>query len=444
MKISMISLGCAKNKIDSELFLGLAAKYGMDINDNYNAIELVDSSDLSEADIIVINTCGFIESAKKESIDTILDMLDYQKEGKIIVVMGCLVERYLDDLKKEIPEVNYYLPIHNYHELFKFFQKILNTTKKYDFYKSDRVLSTPSKSAYIRIGEGCDNCCTYCAIPLIRGKYRSRPIEDILAECEYLHSMNINELTVIAQDTSKYGIDMKDMSLATLLSKIAELNYFKWIRVLYLYPDEITDELIATFKKYDSIVKYFDIPIQHCNNRLLKLMNRRGSKELIINLINKIRKEIPNAIVRTTLIVGFPGETDEEFNELVDFIDEIKFDHLGAFTYSAEDDTKAALMDNQIDESIKQKRLDIIMNHQYFINQKRLDSLIGKTFEAIFDHIDLDLNCYVFRNYSQALDDADGYIYVEMFDDAEIGEFYKIQITDHSDYDLYGKINIHA
>lgn len=439
MKISMISLGCAKNKIDSELFLGLAAKYGMDINDNYNAIELVDSSDLSEADIIVINTCGFIESAKKESIDTILDMLDYQKEGKIIVVMGCLVERYLDDLKKEIPEVNYYLPIHNYHELFKFFQKILNTTKKYDFYKSDRVLATPSKSAYIRIGEGCDNCCTYCAIPLIRGKYRSRPIEDILAECEYLHSMNINELTVIAQDTSKYGIDMKDMNLATLLSKIAELNYFKWIRVLYLYPDEITDELIATFKKYDSIVKYFDIPIQHCNNRLLKLMNRRGSKELIINLINKIRKEIPNAIVRTTLIVGFPGETDEEFNELVDFIDEIKFDHLGAFTYSAEDDTKAALMDNQIDESIKQKRLDIIMNHQYFINQKRLDSLIGKTFEAIFDHIDLDLNCYVFRNYSQALDDADGYIYVEMFDDAEIGEFYKIEITDHSDYDLYGK-----
>lgn len=444
MKISMISLGCAKNKIDSELFLGLAAKYGMDINDNYNAIELVDSSDLSEADIIVINTCGFIESAKKESIDTILDMLDYQKEGKIIVVMGCLVERYLDELKKEIPEVDYFLPIRSYPKLFKFFQELLSTNKKYDFYKSNRILSTPSKSAYLRIGEGCDNCCTYCAIPLIRGKYRSRPIEDILAECEYLHSMNINELTVIAQDTSKYGIDMKDMSLATLLSKIAELNYFKWIRVLYLYPDEITDELIATFKKYDSIVKYFDIPIQHCNNRLLKLMNRRGSKELIINLINKIRKEIPNAIVRTTLIVGFPGETDEEFNELVDFIDEIKFDHLGAFTYSAEDDTKAALMDNQIDESIKQKRLDIIMNHQYFINQKRLDSLIGKTFEAIFDHIDLDLNCYVFRNYSQALDDADGYIYVEMFDDAEIGEFYKIQITDHSDYDLYGKINIHA
>ena len=264
-------------------------------------------------------------------------------------------------------------------------------------------------------------------------------MEIILAECDYLHMLNINELTIIAQDTSKYGIDINS-SLATLLTKISEKNYFKWIRVLYLYPDEITDELIQVFKKYDSIVKYFDIPIQHCNNRILKAMNRRGSKELIIDLVNKIRKEIPNAIVRTTLIVGFPGETDEEFNELVDFIDEIKFDHLGAFTYSAEDDTKAALMDNQIDESIKQKRLDIIMNHQYFINQKRLDSLIGKTFEAIFDHIDLDLNCYVFRNYSQALDDADGYIYVEMFDDAEIGEFYKIEITDHSDYDLYGKL----
>ena len=438
MKISIISLGCAKNKIDSELFLGLASKYGFDINANYTYLELVDPEDLESADVIVINTCGFIEPAKKESIDTIIDMLDYQKEGKIIVAMGCLVERYLDELKKEIPEVDYFLPIRSYNELFKFFQKLANSNEKYDFYHSERIISTPSKSAYIRIGEGCDNCCTYCAIPLIRGSYKSRPIDDIMSEIMYLKMQNINELTIIAQDTSKYGIDINS-SLSELLDAIASKNYFKWIRVLYLYPDEITDELIQTFKKYDSIVKYFDIPIQHCNNRILKAMNRRGSKELIESLINKIRQEIPSATIRTTLIVGFPSETDKEFEELVDFVDEMKFDHLGAFTYSDEEGTKAHNMKGHLSEDIKNNRLDIIMKHQYLINQKRLDSLIGQTVLAMFDHIDLDLNCYCFRYAAQALDDVDGYIYVEMFDDAEIGEFYKIKITDHSDYDLYGK-----
>ena len=438
MKISIISLGCAKNKIDSELFLGLASKYGFDINANYTYLELVDPEDLESADVIVINTCGFIEPAKKESIDTIIDMLDYQKEDKIIVAMGCLVERYLDELKKEIPEVDYFLPIRSYNELFKFFQKLANSNEKYDFYHSERIISTPSKSAYIRIGEGCDNCCTYCAIPLIRGSYKSRPIDDIMSEIMYLKMQNINELTIIAQDTSKYGIDINS-SLSELLDAIASKNYFKWIRVLYLYPDEITDELIQTFKKYDSIVKYFDIPIQHCNNRILKAMNRRGSKELIESLINKIRQEIPSATIRTTLIVGFPSETDKEFEELVDFVDEMKFDHLGAFTYSDEEGTKAHNMEGHLSEDIKNNRLDIIMKHQYLINQKRLDSLIGQTVLAMFDHIDLDLNCYCFRYAAQALDDVDGYIYVEMFDDAEIGEFYQIKITDHSDYDLYGK-----
>ena len=440
MKISIISLGCAKNKIDSELFLAMAKQYGMEINSNYSLIELVDRTDLDNADVIVINTCGFIESAKKESLDTIFDMLDYQKQGKKIVVMGCLVERYLDELKKEIPEVDYFLPIRSYPELFKFFQELLSTNKKYDFYKSNRILSTPSKSAYLRIGEGCDNCCTYCAIPLIRGHYKSRSLDEIMEEVEYLKTLNINELTIIAQDTSKYGIDINS-SLAILLDKIASKNYFKWIRVLYLYPDEITDELLDVFKKHDSILNYFDIPIQHCNNRLLKAMNRRGSKELIIELIKKIRQSLTNAIIRTTLILGFPSESDDEFNELVDFIDEIKFDHLGAFTYSDEENTKSYLMEPKVDEAVKQKRLDIIMNHQYLINQKRLDSLIGKTFNAMFDHIDLDLNCFCFRYYAQALDDADGYIYVDFFDDAEIGEFYDILITDHSDYDLYGKLN---
>ena len=438
MKISIISLGCAKNKIDSELFLGLANNYGLDIYSNYEKDELQYSDDLNQADIIVINTCGFIESAKKESIDTIIDMLDYQKQGKIIVAMGCLVERYFEELKQEIPEVDYFLPIRNYHELFKFFKAITNSNKHYDFYQSSRILSTPNKTAYLRIGEGCDNCCSYCAIPLIRGKYRSRSFDDIMNEVEYLNKIGINELTVIAQDTSKYGIDLENMSLAKLLDAIASKNYFQWIRVLYLYPDEIDDELLNTFKKHDSLIKYFDIPIQHANNRLLQLMNRRGSKEDIIILINKIRKMFADAIIRTTLIVGFPSENDEEFNELVNFIDDLKFEHLGSFTYSDEENTKGYLMQPKVDEKVMNERLDIIMSHQKQINDRRLNKLKGQTFKAIFDHIDLDLNKYAFRYYAQALDDADGYIYVDCFDDAEIGEFYDITIVDVLDYDLIG------
>ena len=438
MKVSIISLGCAKNKMDSELFLGLASQYGLDINSNYSYLELVDEDDLKDADIIVINTCGFIESAKKESIDTILDMLDYQKDGKIIVVMGCLVERYLEDLKKEIPEVDYFISIRNYNQLFKFFQELTHTNKKYDFYKMNRVISTPSKTSYLRIGEGCDNRCSYCAIPLIRGSHKSRSVEDIMNEVEYLKMMNINEVTLIAQDTTRYGSDLENMSLAKLLKMIAEKGYFKWIRVLYLYPDEITDELIEVFKKYDSIVNYFDIPIQHANDRLLKLMNRRGTKKDITELIQKIRREIKNPIIRTTLIVGFPTETDEEFKELVEYVDEIKFEHLGVFTYSDEEDTKGYDMYPKVEQSIMDKRLDIIMKHQKNINDKRLNKLIGKTVTAILDHIDMELNCYAFRYYGQALDDADGYIYVDFFD-AEIGEFYDIEITGFNDYDLIGK-----
>jgi len=438
MKISIISLGCAKNKIDSELFLGLASKYGMDINSNYSFLELVDNEDLENADVIVINTCGFIDPAKKESIDTILDMLDYQKQGKIIVAMGCLVERYLEELKKEIPEVDYFLPIRSYNELFKFFQKLTKSNKKYDFYSSQRIISTPSKTAYIRIGEGCDNRCSYCAIPLIRGNHKSRPMEEIMDEVEYLKVLGVNEVTLIAQDTTRYGKDLKDCSLAKLLKTIAEKNYFKWIRVLYLYPDEITDELIDTFKKYDSIVNYFDIPIQHANNRLLKLMNRRGTKEDILELIKKIRKEINDPIIRTTLIVGFPTETDKEFKELLDFVDDVKFEHMGAFTYSDEEGTTGFNINPKIEQDIMDKRLDVLMEHQKRINDERLSKLKGKVVNAILDHIDMDLNCYAFRYYGQALDDADGYIYVDFFD-AEIGEFYDIEITGYTDYDLLGK-----
>lgn len=427
MKLSLISLGCAKNKIDSELFLGLAAKYNIEF------------SSIEDSDVIVVNTCGFIESAKQESIDTILEVLDFQKVGKKIVVMGCLVERYLEDLKQELPEVDYFIPIKNYSELFKLFNNLTMQDNKYHFDYNARLISTPKNTAYIRIGDGCNNKCNYCAIPLIRGSYRSRPLQDIIDEAIVLSNNGIQELTIIAQDTTTYGSDLDNITLSTLLTNLAELNLFKWIRVLYMYPDEITKELIETFAKYDCLVKYFDIPIQHANNRILDKMNRRGTKELIRHIIKTIRDKIPTAIIRTTLIVGFPTETTKEFNELKAFVEEIKFDHLGVFTYSDEDDTIGYTMFPKVRQSTMENRRNQIMELQYNINSNRLNNLIGKTFESIVDHYDEDINYYALRYYAQALDDVDGYIYVKA-PYLNIGEFYNVTITDFDDYDLIGEI----
>lgn len=428
MKLGLISLGCAKNKIDSELFLGLAKKYQIEITNNIN-----------DADVIVVNTCGFIESSKQESLDTIFEVLDYQSIGKKIVVMGCLVERYLEDLKKEIPEVDYFIPIKNYNELHNFFIEITSSTDIYKFNYENRIISTPENTAYLRIGDGCNNKCNYCAIPLIRGSYRSRPFEDIMAEANMLADKGVKELTLIAQDTTAYGSDLNDMTLSKLLSSIAELNKFKWIRVLYLYPDEITLDLLETFKKYDSIVNYFDIPIQHANDKILSKMNRRGSKALIHHLITTIREMIPDAIIRTTLIVGFPGETKKEFDELKSFINEIQFEHLGVFTYSDEDDTVGSTMYPKVRQSTMEQRRNQIMSLQLIINTNRLSKLIGTTVEAIVDHYDEDINMYALRYYAQALDDVDGYIYVK-HKYLNIGEFYQVTITDFDDYDLIGEI----
>ena len=430
MNIAIISLGCAKNLIDSELFLGLSKKYGLNI-----------TNDLSQADFIVINTCGFIAASKKESIETIFEMLDYQNLGKKIIVMGCLVERYLDSLKDEIPEVDHFIPIRDYDHLDLVFNTLLNTTEKFDFDYTNRIISTPNKTAYLRIGEGCNNKCHYCAIPLIRGSYRSRSFESLMEEVEYLHSLGILELTIIAQDTTAYGSDLNNMSLAKLLDAIATLNYFKWIRVLYLYPDEITDELIETFKKHDSILNYFDIPIQHASNKLLQNMNRRGTKEYIRFLINKIRNVIPNSIIRTTLIVGYPTETEKDFKELLSFVEEIKFEHLGAFTYSPEEDTVGFDLRPRVSRKVAERRLEQLMNAQLTINSARLSTLIGKTYQAIIDKYDPELNCYLARYFGQALDDVDGYIY--LFDNdaiLSVGDFVDIEITGFEGYDLIGKL----
>lgn len=430
MYIAIISLGCAKNLVDSELFLGLSKKYGLQI-----------TSDLSKAHFIVINTCGFIAASKAESIDTIIEMLEYQQYGQKIIVMGCLVERYLDSLKEEIPEVDKFIPIKDYDHLDLVFKELLNSNLEHNFDYTSRIISTPAKTAYLRIGEGCNNKCHYCAIPLIRGSYKSRSFESLIEEVEYLHQQGVLELTVIAQDTTTYGSDLKNMSLAKLLDAIANLNYFKWIRVLYLYPDEITDDLIQTFKKHDSILNYFDIPIQHASNKILENMNRRGSKEFIRLLINKIRKEIPNSIIRTTLIVGYPTETEKDFKELIDFVQEIKFEHLGAFTYSPEEDTVGYTMKPRVSKKVANRRLEELMKVQLSINTTRLNSLIGKTVEAIIDRYDNDLNCYYARYFGQALDDVDGYIYLfNITKNIKPGDFLNIEITNIDGYDLIGKL----
>ena len=426
MKIGFISLGCSKNLIDTEMMIGYYKDHGYEI-----------VQDPAEAEVIVINTCGFIESAKKEAIDTILELVEYKKQGKIIIAMGCLVERYLDDLKNEIPEVDYYIPIKDYPKLNKIFEEITSNKSTTTFECANRVISTSPNYAYLRISEGCNNRCHYCAIPLIRGSFRSRPFDDIIMEAKYLSSKGITELNVISQDTSRYGTDINN-SLANLLDTLANLNKFKLIRVLYLYPDEITDELLEVIKKHDSIVKYFDIPIQHASNHMLKAMNRRGDQELITSIINKIRSMMPDAIIRTTLIVGFPGETTEDFEILKEYVRQTKFDRLGVFTYSDEEDTVAYTMDNKIDDEIKDERFNEIMEIQYYVTQELNQKLIGKTFEVLVDHYDNSKRAFACRSFREAPDDVDGYIYLK--EDVTIGNYYNVEITSIKDYDLIAKI----
>lgn len=429
MKLGMISLGCAKNLVDSELFLGLCTKYNIEI-----------TNDITEADIITINTCGFIDKAKEESLDTIMEIVKIKEENKNlkIIVMGCLVQRYLKDLQKEIPEVDYFIPIRDYNKLDDIFMLLTSSSSHHELSYTNRIISTGNTSCYVRIGDGCDNRCSYCAIPLIRGSYRSRPSEDILNEVKYLAKKGIKDITLISQDTSKYGIDLNNYNLANLLDDIANLHLFKTIRVLYLYPDEVTDEIINVFKKHEEIVNYFDIPIQHASNKLLKAMNRRGSKELIESLINKIRANIPDAVIRTTIIVGFPGETKEDFEILKDFIKKMKFERLGAFTYSDEENTKGYTMDHKVTPRTMNKRYNEVLEIQKEIALEYNESRIGQTLEVLVEEYDEEILMFKTRSYAEAPDDADGYIYVP--GDLQVGDYVKIKITATYDYDLIGEI----
>ena len=430
MKLGLISLGCAKNRIDSELFLGVAKEYNLEL-----------TSSLDDADIIAINTCGFIESAKQEAIDTILEICDYTE--KKIVVMGCLVERYQESLEESIPEVDFYFPIRDYENIDDLFKKLTNSSSSYKMDYTKRVVTTSKHSVYLRIAEGCDNKCSYCAIPLIRGKFRSRDFDSLIEETKVLVANGAKEITLIAQDTTRYGTDFKDKDprrLEHLLRAISEIEGVDWVRVLYLYPDEITEEILLEIKENKKVAKYFDIPIQHASNRMLKAMNRRGSKELIKQHINYIRNYIPDAIIRTTLITGFPTEEESDFVELLELVKETKFERLGCFTFSNEEDTASYDMYPKVHSRTAKRRYNSIMKEQEQISLNFNKSLIGKKYNCIIDDYDFDKFAYIGRNYMYAPDDVDGCIYIYSPIELEIGSIVNVEIIDASAYDLDAKL----
>ena len=451
MKVGFVSLGCSKNLIDTEIAIGHFK------NNNYEI-----ENDPEKADIIVINTCGFIESAKEEAINTILEMAEYKKKKcKYLIVMGCLVQRYYEELLKSLPEVDLFIKIDEYDKLWQKIEKLIkenkvektttNTSKKIteieplpmptynEFY--ERIITTGKDFAYLKIGEGCSNRCTYCAIPYIRGPFVSRKMEEIIEEAKILANKGIKEIIIIAQDTTKYGVDIYgEPKLAELLQKISEIQEIKWIRFLYSYPEGITDELIQTVKNNEKICKYFDIPIQHISNKILKRMNRKTNKKQIEEIIEKIRKEIPNVTLRTSLIVGFPGETQEDFEELEQFVEKAKFDKLGAFMYSKEDGTPAAKLPEQIHGNTKKSRYNKIMEIQQKVSNENLKRKIGQECEVLIENISFDGKFLIGRT-KQDVPDIDGIIYIKNNNKQKIiDQFVKAKIVDVKDYDLIGEL----
>ncbi len=431
MKIGFISLGCSKNLVVTEEIIGLFKKHNFEIVDNPE-----------EAEILLINTCGFIEPAKEEGIRTILEMAEYkEKKCKYLIVCGCLVERYLEELSKELPEVDLFVKISDYDDLWKKVSEMISAKENEDKLNfMNRVLTTGDIMAYLKIAEGCSNYCTYCAIPYIQGKYVSRKYEDIIEEAKSLAEKGIQEIVVIAQDTTKYGIDLYGHSrLAELLSDLEKIEEFKWIRFLYSYPETIDDELIKVVKNSKKICHYFDLPIQHISDGILKKMNRKSDSKSIYDLVSKLRKEIPDVILRTTLIVGFPGETEKEFNELCDFVENCKFDRLGAFSYSAEDGTPASKFPDQIDELVKEKRRNKIMEIQQQVSKNNLKRVVGKTFTCLIENITEDGEFLIGRTYMD-VPSEDGVVYIKNDNDTMINEFAEVKIVDSNEYDLFGEI----
>ena len=455
MKVGFISLGCSKNLIDTEVAIGIF---------NNNKYDIVNNPE--EAEIIVINTCGFIESAKEEAINTILEMAEYKnKKCKYLIVIGCLVQRYYEDLIKALPEVDLFIKIDEYD---KFWDKIedlikrnivikskIKTSKKISEIKPlpmpkynefmERTITTGKNYAYLKIGEGCSNRCTYCAIPYIRGPFVSRKIEEILKEAEMLAEKGIKEIIVIAQDTTKYGVDIYGESkLAELLNKLCKINGIEWIRFLYSYPEGITDELIEVVSKNKKIAKYFDIPIQHISDSILKKMNRKTKKEDIEKIIKKIRNSIPDVTLRTSLIVGFPGETKNNFDELYKFVKETKFDKLGAFTYSKEDGTPAARLPEQVHGNTKKSRYNKIMELQQTISKSKLENKIGKKYKVLIENISFDGKYFIGRTM-QDVPEEDGIVYIKnnkkMKEKNILNTFVDCTIISVSEYDLIAEMD---
>ena len=423
MKVGFVSLGCSKNLVDTEMMIGLFKK---------NKYEIVNNPE--EAEIIVINTCGFIEPAKEEAINTILEMAKYKEENcKYLIVTGCLVERYKEDLIKALPEVDLFVKFSEYDTIWNQINKVINSNEKQgnlDFL--NRVISTGKNYAYLRIAEGCNNFCTFCAIPYIRGRFTSRKIEDVLDEAKMLAKEGYKELIVIAQDTTKYGVDIYGKPrLAELLHEISKIEGIEWIRFLYAYPETITDELIEEVKNNDKICKYFDIPMQHISNNMLKKMNRKSTGESIKNLITKLRGEIPNVIIRSTLMVGFPGETEEDFNEMYEFVKWAKLDKLGCFTYSKEEGTVAYKMENQVHPMTKKKRYNKIMKLQQTISEENMEKHLGKTLKVLVEENGIG------RSYMD-VPDIDGVIYLK--GNAKINSFVNCKIIGKKEYDLIGEV----
>lgn len=437
--IGLLSLGCEKNRVDAEILLFKLKESG------YNIVSSVEL-----ADIVIVNTCGFIDDAKNESIEEILLVAKLKKSGllKGIIVTGCLAERYKEEVLKEIPEVDAVIGIGANNDIVKVVKNVINGIKTESFpdkillpLNGDRIQTTPKQYAYLKIADGCDNKCAYCAIPLIRGKYRSRKIEDILNEAKLLAKNGVKELLIIAQDTTRYGQDIyRKLELPQLLKELCKIDGIEWIRLLYCYPDRITDELIEVISSENKILNYIDIPLQHCNGRILKQMDRNGDRKSLTELFKKLRKKIPGVILRTTFICGFPGETEEEFNELAEFIKEIRFERMGCFTYSKEEDTPAAEMDNQIDEEIKLKRQEILMREQMSIMEENSRNMVGKVITVLFDGYDDEYGLYYGRGVADS-PDVDGRVYFGAKKDIpKNGEFLNIRIDDFDNCDLIGEI----
>ena len=429
MNVTFISLGCAKNLVDSEYILGLLRQD--------RDITIID--DINDSDAIFINTCGFINDAKQEAIDTIFSVLNEKKENAYVIVIGCLAKRYKKVLQEEIPEIDLIVGVDEYDNIGEQLNNLFNSKlpKTYDPLK--RSLSNPLPVAYLKIGEGCSNRCAYCAIPLIRGDYYSYSKDVILKDAQRLISLGKKEIIIIAQDPTRYGKDLyEDYGIEELLEDVAKLDKNTYVRILYLYPDRISDRLIEVFKENPNIMPYFDIPIQHSSNHVLALMKRSGTREKYLEVINKIKKEIPNAILRTTLIVGFPGESKEDFEDLKDFVKEVKFDHLGVFAFSNEEDTEAYSMDNQVDEKIAKAREKEIMQIQKRISLSLNKNRINEIHDVLIE--DFDGNNYYGRSYLYAPDAEDGYFIIKSQKNLIIGEYVKVKINAVTAYDVLGEL----